>query len=75
MQYLDKLKVDLIEILEVYRIRQYNPTCVQNPLPWQLKREQWPLLKRQMPIVYTNALTIFQLETIKFISWVIIDIL
>ena len=36
--------MDLLEILQVYRIRQDNSTCVQNPLPWQLKREQWPFV-------------------------------
>ena len=34
--------MDLLEILQAYKIRQHNSTCVQNPLPWQLKREQWP---------------------------------
>ena len=67
--------MDLLEILQVYRIRQHNSTCVQNPLPWQLKREQLSLLERQKPIVYTNVLMIFQLETTQFISQVIIDIL
>ena len=36
--------MDLLEIIQVYRIRQHNSTCVQNPLPWQLKREQWPFV-------------------------------
>ena len=36
--------MDLLEILQVYRIRQHNSTCVQNPLLWQLKQEQWPFL-------------------------------
>ena len=58
----------LLEILQVYRIRQHSSTCVQNPLPWQLKREQYLLLKRQKPIVYANVLTIFQLEKTQFIS-------
>ena len=66
--YQDKLKVDLLEILQVYRIRQHNSTCVQNPLPWQLKREQWPFVEKTKQIVYTNVLTIFQLETAQFIS-------
>ena len=34
--------MDLLEILQAYKIRQHNSTCVQYPLPWQLKREQWP---------------------------------
>ena len=46
MEYQDKLKVDLPEILQVYRIRQYNSTCVQNPLPWQLKLEQWSFVEK-----------------------------
>ena len=33
----DKLKVDLLEILQVYRIDKHNSTYVQNPLPLQLK--------------------------------------
>ena len=38
--------MDLLEILQVYRIRQHNTTCVQTPLPWQLKREQWPFVEK-----------------------------
>ena len=38
--------MDLFEILQAYRIRQHNSTCVQNPLPWQLKREQWPFVEK-----------------------------
>ena len=38
--------MDLLEILQVYRIRQRDPTCVQNPLRWQLKREQWPFVEK-----------------------------
>ena len=38
--------MDLLEILQAYRIRQHNSTCVQNPLPWQLKREQWPSVEK-----------------------------
>ena len=44
--YQDKLKVDLFEIVQVYRIRQHNSICVQNPLSWQLKREQWPFIEK-----------------------------
>ena len=40
VQYQDKLKFDLLEILQVYRISQHSSTCVKNVLPWQLKREQ-----------------------------------
>ena len=38
--------MDLLEILQVYRIRQHNSTCDQNPLPWQIKREQWPFVEK-----------------------------
>ena len=38
--------MDLLEILQAYRIRQHNSTCVQNLLPWQLKREQWPFVEK-----------------------------
>ena len=38
--------MDLLEILQVYRIRQHDPTCVQNPLQWHLKREQWPFVEK-----------------------------
>ena len=38
--------MDLLEILQAYRIRQHNSTCAQNPLPWQLKREQWPSVEK-----------------------------
>ena len=38
--------MELHEILLAYRIRQRNPTCVPNPLPWQLKREQWPFVEK-----------------------------
>ena len=38
--------MDLLEILQVYRIRQHKSTCVQNPLPWQLIREQWPFVEK-----------------------------
>ena len=34
--------MDFLEILLAYRNRQHSSTCVQNPLPWQLKRQQWP---------------------------------
>ena len=37
--------MDLLEILQADRIRQHNSTCVQNPLPWQLKREQLPFVE------------------------------
>ena len=37
--------MDLLEILQAYRICQQNSTCVQNPLPWQLKQEQWPFVE------------------------------
>ena len=62
--------MDLLEILQVYRISQQNSTCVQNSLPWQLKREQCLFLKKQKPIVYANVyvLTIFQLQTTQIIS-------
>ena len=33
--------MDLLGILQIYRIRQHSSTCVRNPLSWQLKREQW----------------------------------
>ena len=38
--------MDLLEISQVYRIRQHNSPRVQNPLPWQLKREQWPFVEK-----------------------------
>ena len=38
--------MDLLEILQVYRISQQNSACVQNPLPWHLKREQWPFVEK-----------------------------
>ena len=38
--------MNLLKILQVYRIRQHNATCVQNPLPWQLKREQWLFVEK-----------------------------
>ena len=38
--------MDLLEILQVDRVCQHNSTCVQNPLPWQLKREQWPFVEK-----------------------------
>ena len=38
--------MDLLEILQVYRIRKHNSICVQNPLPWQLKEEQWPFVEK-----------------------------
>ena len=38
--------MDLLEILQVYRTRQHNSTCAQNPLPWQLKGEQWPFVEK-----------------------------
>ena len=38
--------MDLLEILHVYKIRQHSLACVQNPLPWQLKREQWPFVEK-----------------------------
>ena len=60
--------MDLHEILQAYRIRQHNSTCVQNPLSWQPKREQWPSVEKTKLIVSTNVLTIFQLETARFIS-------
>ena len=60
--------MDLLEILQAYRIREHNSTCVQNPLPWQLKREQWPFVEKTKLIVYTNVLTVFQSETAQFIS-------
>ena len=60
--------MDLLETLQVYRIRQHNSIFVQNPLSWQLKREQWPSVEKQKAFVYTNVLTIFQLETTQFIS-------
>ena len=41
--------MDLLEILQAYRIRQHNSTCVQNPLSWQLKREQWPSVEKTKP--------------------------
>ena len=37
--------MDLLQILQVDRVRQHNSTCVQNTLPWQLKREQWPFVE------------------------------
>ena len=43
--------MDLLEILQVYRISQHNSVCVQNPLqlknPGQLKREQWPFVEKR----------------------------
>ena len=38
--------MDLLQILQVDRVHQHNSTCVQNPLPWQLKREQWPFVEK-----------------------------
>ena len=38
--------MDLFQILQVYRIHQNDSSCVQNPLPGQLKREQWPLVEK-----------------------------
>ena len=35
-----------LEILQVYRIRQHDSTCVQNTLPWQLKEEQWSFVEK-----------------------------
>ena len=44
---------DLLELLQVYRTRQYDLTCVKNPLLWQLKREQWPFVaKRKVNCLY-----------------------
>ena len=37
--------MDLLQILQVDRVHQHNSTCVQNTLPWQLKREQWPFVE------------------------------
>ena len=36
----------LLEILQVHKIRQNDSTCVQNLLPWQLKREQWIFVEK-----------------------------
>ena len=38
--------MDMLEILQVYRIHQKDWTYVQNPLSWQLKREQWPSVEK-----------------------------
>ena len=38
--------MDLLEILQVYKIRQHDSACVKNPFPWQLKREQWLFVKK-----------------------------
>ena len=38
--------MDLFETSHVYRILQQNSPCVQNPLPWQLKREQWHFVEK-----------------------------
>ena len=38
--------MDLLEIVQVNRILQHDSTCVQNPLPLQLKREQWPFAEK-----------------------------
>ena len=38
--------MDSLEILQVYGIRQNDSTCVQNSLPWQLKRGQWPFVDK-----------------------------
>ena len=38
--------MDLLEILQAYRIRQYSSTYGQNQLPWKLKREQWPFVEK-----------------------------
>ena len=38
--------MDLLEILQVYRIRKHDSTFVKNLLPWQLKREQWPFVEK-----------------------------
>ena len=38
--------MDLLQILQVDRVRQHNSTCVRNPLSWQLKREQWPFVEK-----------------------------
>ena len=56
--------MDLLEILQVYRIRQYDSTCIQNLLPWQLKRKQWSFVeKTKANCLYKSVLTIFQLKT------------
>ena len=38
--------MDLLQILQVDRVRQHNSTCVQNPLLWQQKREHWPFVEK-----------------------------
>ena len=38
--------MDLLQILQVDRVLQHNSTYVQNPLSWQLKREQWPFVEK-----------------------------
>ena len=38
--------MDLLVILQVYRIRKHSSICVQNPLTWQLQEEQWPFVEK-----------------------------
>ena len=38
--------MDLLEILQVYRIHQRDSISVKSLLPWQLKREQWPFVRK-----------------------------
>ena len=38
--------MDLLEILQVYRIHYDNSSYFQNRLSLQLKREQWPFVEK-----------------------------
>ena len=38
--------MDLFDILRLYIICQHDSTCDQNPLPWQLKREEWHFVEK-----------------------------
>ena len=67
--------MDLLEILQLYKIRQHDSTCVQNPLSWQLKREQWPFVKKTKANRLYKCNNDFSIGDNTFISQVIIDIL
>ena len=57
--------MNLLEIWQVYKIRQHDSTCVQNPLPWQLKQEQCLFVeKRKANFLYKC----FKLEAAQFTS-------
>ena len=66
--------MDLLEILQVYRIRQHNSTSVQNPLPWQLNREQWPFVEKKTNFLY-KCIDNFPIRDNTIYQLVIADIL